>query len=145
MYPGLKLNYNELASGFHLVARGDESNFMNTCLHKEPRFNQDYAFSHCNTAIAWKCRFLKDYHLYACSMLPNLPLLVKYFPGLKKTPLGQINIEDNGIDIRTHTNEEIEEFLKHSIPACQFCNVDHAKYFRPWGETNYDLSEWVEE
>lgn len=144
-YPNLYFDYQSLLSGFNLSTLADESSFMNVCLHKEPILDQDYAYKHCNTGTNWKCRFLKNYHLYACSMLPNLPLLINYFPELKETSLGKLNVEENGIDIRTHTNEEIEAFVNRSVPACSFCNVDKSKFFRPWAFTNYDVSEWVED
>lgn len=145
VYPNMKLDYRKLVEGFELSTLMNESSFMNTCLHRNPDFDQDRAFRNCNTGSNWKCRFLYNYHLYPCSMLPNLRFLIDYYPELKNTPLGQINIEDSGIDIRTHSIDEIEAFLRSSVPACKFCNVDHAHHFRPWGITDYDIKEWVED
>lgn len=144
-YPGLKLNYEELRQGFSRSIVGNEFFFMNTSLHRNPDFDQDEMFHNCNTGSVWCCRFLWNYHLYPCSMVPNIRFLIEHFSELKDTPLGQLNIEDNGIDIRIHSNAEIEEFLQHSIPACKFCNAINAKNFHQWGLTNYDISEWVEQ
>ena len=144
IYPNVTLNFQEIVQGFNNVILGNESYFMNTCLHKNPDFNQDESFKQCNTGSVWKCRFLYNYHLYTCSMIPNTRFLIDYFPELKNTPLGQANIEDSGIDIRNHSVKEIEEFLTHSVPMCQFCNAANARNFRSWGITDYDISEWVE-
>lgn len=144
-YPNLKLDYWDLIRGFSSVQWADESFFMNTCLHRNPDFDPDYSFHHCNSSQVWQCRFLKDNRLYACSMLPNICHLIDYFPELKDTPLGQMKIEDNGIDIREHTVEEIENFLYQTMPACAFCNIAHARQFHPWHLSKYELSEWVEQ
>lgn len=144
-YPRLNINYQELKRGFPIVEGYRVTSFMSTSLHTNPDFNNDNSFHNCNFNALWSCRLLKDDHIYPCSMVPNINHLIEYFPELKDTPLGQINIEDNGIDIKTHTAEEVEEFLKHSIPACAFCNVMHTKKFTPWRRSEYKITEWVED
>ena len=143
-YSELKLDYAELERGFNDVTSTSATSFMNTCLHKNPDFNAEEMYRQCNNSQSWQCRFLKENRLYTCSMIPNLCFLIQYFPELHDTPLGQMNIEENGIDIRTHTVGEIEEFLKHSIPACAFCNVPHAKRFHGWYPSEYKITEWIE-
>ena len=143
-YPNLKLNYEELKKGFILTDGCYAYSFMNVSLHRNPDFNKDKSFNSCNFNAAWKCRLLKNNHIYPCSMIPNVCHLIKYFPELQATPLGEMNIEENGIDIRTHTAEQVEEFLKHSIPACTFCNTSRAKEFKPWYPSEYKITEWVE-
>ena len=142
-YPDIEIK-PEWLFGFPRIVNGDESRFMNTSLHPNPDFNPDHAFRNCNMGSVWQCRLLKNYHIYPCSMVPNLCFLTDYFSDLKDTPLGQMNIEDNGIDIREHSVEEIERFLTHSVPACAFCNSERAKRFSPWYRTEYKKSEWFE-
>ncbi|MDV3425742.1 MAG: radical SAM protein [Bacillota bacterium] len=144
VYPNLKLNYDELTKGFPKVQKMSMSTFMNTCLHTQPDFDQNHSFSHCNVGSSWRCRALKDYHMYPCSYIPNIPILIKYFPELQDTPLGKADIKESGIDIRTHTIEEIEDFITHSAPFCSFCNAVNARNTTPWGLTERKISEWVE-
>lgn len=144
-YQRLNLNYAEIKKGFPRIEGYCVKDFMNISLHTDPDFNKDESFNRCNFNALWKCRLLKDNYIYPCSMIPNINHLIEYFPELKNTKLGQINIEDNGIDIRNHTAEEIEEFLKHSIPACEFCNVMRAKHFKPWYPSEYKITEWIED
>ena len=144
-YPTLKLDYDELLKGFSRVQVMPVTSFMNTCLHTEPDFNQEDSFRNCNVGSVWKCRALKDYHIYPCSYVPNIPILIKYFPELQNTSIGKANIQESGIDIRTHTIEEIENFIQHSIPFCTFCNSKKARDFKPWSLTKYEISEWIED
>lgn len=139
-YPGISVD----PSGFPWVVHADESRFMCTSLHKTPDYDPDKAFRNCNMGSVWQCRLLKNYHLYPCSMTPNLCFLIDHFSELKDTPLGQMNIEDNGIDVRNHSIKEIEDFLWHSTPACAFCNTERAKAFSPWYLSEYKITEWVE-
>lgn len=144
-YQHLNINYAEIKRGFPMIEGYRVYDFINTSLHTNPDFNNDESFRHCNFNVLWKCRLLKDDHIYPCSMIPNINHLIDYYPELKDTVLGKMNIEDNGIDIKTHTAEEVEEFLKHSIPACAFCNVAHAKQFKPWYPSEYKITEWIED
>lgn len=143
-YPNLKLDYAKLKEGFPRVRESNATHFMNTSFHTEPDFDRDDSFRNCNNASSWRCRFLKNNRLYPCSTIPTICHLIDYFPEIQNTSFGQMNIEENGIDITTHTVEEIEAFLYHSIPACRFCNVWSAKRFNQWHPTEYKLSEWFE-
>ena len=143
-YPNLKLNYEELQKGFPFVKQSYASSFMNTSLHTNPDFDKDKSFNNCNNSKVWKCRFLKNGRIYACSMIPNICHLIQYFPKLKSTPLGELDIEENGIDIKDHTVTEIENFLNQSMPACAFCNVVRAKEFKTWYPSEYKITEWIE-
>lgn len=144
-YPNVNVNYNEIKRGFPAVEGYRVKNFMSVSLHTNPDFDNDKSFNSCNHNILWKCRLLKENHIYPCSMIPNVNHLIEYFPELKDTALGRMDIEDNGIDVRTHTAEEVEEFLKHSVPACAFCNTMRAKNFKPWYPSEHKITEWIED
>lgn len=143
-YPNLKLDYGKLKEGFPQVREWNVSSFMNTSFHAEPDFDRENSFNNCNNGHVWKCRFLKEGRLYPCSTIPTIKPLIQYFPEIQNTSFGKMNIEENGIDIATHTIEEIENFLNHSIPACAFCNVWRAHYFEAWHPSEHKISEWFE-
>lgn len=144
-YPNIRIDYDKASEGFPSVTGYNANQFMRTCLHTTPTFVPDQMHRSCNNASVWQCRFLKDYHIYPCSTVPNFCFLTEYFPELKDTPFGQMDIEANGIDIRTHSIVEIESFLQRSIPACAFCNAFNARKFEPWYLSEYKLSEWFED
>lgn len=143
-YPTLTLDYNELAKGFPNSTGYYASSFMNTCLHTNPDFDPKHSFSNCNHASSWYCRALRDNYLYPCSVIPTIPILVKYYPELKDTPLGQVDIKESGINIENHSIKEIEDFIQHSVPFCAYCNAVNARRFRPWYLTEYKPTEWIE-
>lgn len=143
-YPNTNINLDEIKRNFPRVNTSNVSGFMNTSLHTTPDFNQDHSFQNCNVGSNWKCRALRDYHMYPCSFVPTVPNLINYFSELQNTPIGQIDIKKSGIDIRTHSVREVENFIQHSIPFCRFCNSVRAREFKPWHLTEYKLSEWVE-
>lgn len=145
MYPGLNLNYGELLKGFPKVEVYDKAGFWNISLHTGRAFDENRSFYNCFSGSVAKCNFLKDGRIYACCVVPNLPHFIKYFPELKETELGKVNIEECGISIEDHSVEEIETFLNKPNSMCSFCNVSRARVTQPWKQTNYDIKEWIEE
>lgn len=143
-YPTLKLDYKKLEEGFPHVREWNASGFVHTSLHAEPDFDWRESFRHCSNGNIWKCRFIKEGRIYPCSTAPTMCHLIKYFPELKDTSFGKMNLEENGIEIATHSLEEIDEFLNRGIPACSFCNVKNSNRFRPWYPSEHKISEWFE-
>ena len=55
-----------------------------------------------------------------------------------------IKPEDMSIDIFTHTAEEIEEFLKHPIELCRYCDTRRRQQtYQPFDISKGDIKEWT--
>ena len=142
-YPDLNLNYGELLSGFPVVEMYDKAGFWNISLHETADYPKECFFSCFSSSIA-KCNFLKDGRIYPCCVIPNLPHFFEYFKETAAMDLTKIPIEENGITVKDHTPEEIENFLRTPSDFCSFCNVERAIEEHPWKRTNYQIKEWME-
>jgi len=145
MYPGLELSYGELLSGFPKVEVYDKAGFWNMSIHTWRAFDESLAYYNCFSGSMAKCNFLKDGRIYPCCVIPNLPHLINYYPELKNTELGKMNVEECGILVEEHSAEEIEEFLNSPNPMCAFCNSARAREMHQWKKSEYKIEEWIEQ
>ena len=144
IYPGLKIDYIDVLNGFPKIEVYDKAGFWNISLHTGRDYDEAQSFYSCFSGSIAKCNFLKDGRIYPCCVIPNLPHFINYYPELKDTGLGKLDIEECGITVEDHTVEEIEKFLNSPCPACAFCNTERAMIGHPWKRTNYDIKEWTE-
>ena len=97
----------------------------------------EYNYNNCHRVL-WKCISLKNGKIYPCSCIPNIYHFNKFFKkNLKVT-------ENDYISIYDHTAEEIDDFLKHPVPFCGYCNVKDRQFDNKWEVTKYDISEWYD-
>jgi len=96
------------------------------------------AFDNCDLHIH-KWYFFKDGRLYPCCVMPNVHIFLEHF-GIE----WEYNEDDIGIDIFTHSIDEIEEFLDKPIKLCKYCNTiarsqSKVRYCKSKG----DIREWL--
>lgn len=98
----------------------------------------DYNFEHCHL-VEWGCISLRKGKIYPCSCIPNIYHFNKFFnKNLEVT-------ENDYISIYEHTAEEIDNFLKHSVPFCGYCNVIKRQFNNKWEISKYNINEWYDE
>ena len=55
------------------------------------------------------------------------------------------NIDDISIDIFSHTEKEIHEFLSHPHDVCCYCNtIARHNSYTPFEISKGDINEWIE-
>ena len=83
--------------------------------------------------------FFKDGRLYQCCIMANIEFFNQRF-GEKVN----INLDDISIDIFTHTEEEIKQFLSTPHEACSYCNTlaRHRNYL-DFTVSKGDINEWI--
>lgn len=83
--------------------------------------------------------FFKDGRLYPCCTMANIEIFLKHF-GIE----WNYDIDDISIEVKGHTEEEIEEFLNKPISLCRYCNTiarNHSKV--EWCKSKGEISEWT--
>lgn len=85
-----------------------------------------------------RCTTLRNNKIYPCECASLISIFNKRF-GL------DLQITDSDyMDIYKNTIEEIDEFLKHPIPFCRYCNTAKRKSrYYPHSESKGELSEWI--
>lgn len=92
-------------------------------------------FSKCDMGNV--CVFLKDGHLYPCTVAPNVIHFNRYFN--KNLCLSN----DDSINIYHAEADDILEFLTHPIPFCKYCDLKRRKENIPWATSQKNISEWT--
>lgn len=110
--------------------------------HRNPindKGNQDikYNFGRCYQVN--HCISLKNGKIYPCTCIPNIYHFNKFFN--KNIPV----TSKDYIDIHEHDANEINEFLKHPVPFCAYCNVKNRTNHKPWATSKFDINEWFDE
>lgn len=109
----------------------------NISLDLDGRQDPQGAFDGCDLhQNGWN--FLKDGRLYPCCIAGCIRDFWEHF-GLD---FG-FSQEELGIDIFTHTADEIEAFLKRPIKLCRFCDTQmRGRTYAPFGVSAGDIKEW---
>lgn len=140
------LRINVTVSDYHLglheeysyTERHDKGQMYNISLDPSGSQGAVEAFSHCDLHLnGWT--FFQDGRMYPCCIAGCIRIFWKHF-GLDwgLTP------EDLGIDIFTHTAEEIEAFLTQPIPLCRYCDtVRRETSYHPFTQSKGEISEWT--
>ena len=123
----------ELATELH-----EKGNLYNISL--DPTGSQDAgnAFTFCDLHINhW--HYFMDGRFYPCCIAGTIQDFWDHF-GLD----WGINHEDLGIDIFTHTAEEIEAFINKPCELCRYCDViTRQRSYQPFGISEGKMSEWT--
>ena len=83
--------------------------------------------------------FLRDGRFYPCCVAGCIKDFWEHFD----LDFG-FTQEDLGIDIFTHSAEEIEEFLLQPIKLCRFCDTEERqRSYMPFGTSKGEIAEWL--
>lgn len=147
-------NWNELqalrisvcVSDYHLdnqnlslaAVRHDKGQLYNISLDPAGGQDKDVAFEYCDLhRNSWY--FFRDGRLYPCCIAGCIQTFLDHF-GLD----WGFTQEDLSIDIFDHTTEEIEDFVRHPVELCRYCDtVRRAHSYRPFERSKGDIKEWT--
>ena len=85
------------------------------------------------------CRYLRNGKIYVCPVVGNLDQFQKYFNV-------EIPIKDEQccIDIFTHSDAEIVDFLNNQHSCCAMCKTNYRNInLHPWAVSKKEISEWT--
>lgn len=109
----------------------------NISLDLEGKQNEDRAFELCDLHQN-KWYFLRDGRMYPCCIGGCIKDFWEHFGldfGFRQ--------EDLGIDIFTHSADEIEAFLQSPIKLCRYCDTEaRERSYAPFSVGSGDIKEW---
>ena len=110
--------------------------------HRNPindKGNQDINY---NFRVCYQvnhCMSLKQGKIYPCTCIPNIYHFNKFFNK-------NLQVSDKDcIDIYQNDAKAIDEFLRHPVPFCAYCNVKNRTNNKPWAHSKFDIKEWFDE
>lgn len=139
------LRINVTKSEYHITGdaivyteRHDKSELYNISLDPTGSQDEDIAFLFCDHRMS-SCVYLADGRLYLCAIAGCIHDFWRYFEldwGLDQKQFG--------IDIYTHTAEEIEQFLQSPCALCRYCDtIKRQKTYAPFGISEKKIEEWT--
>lgn len=84
------------------------------------------------------CVVLREGRLYTCPLAACVHHFNKFFD--KQIPQKEVNSMDIHQNI---SKEEIDMFLKHPIPMCEYCNIYGYEYDWDWKTSDRKIEEWT--
>ena len=135
---GLRINvtisdYHISVPDYGYDTRHDKGKMYHIALDLEGKQNEEESFRKCDiSSHGWS--FYQDGKLYPCCVAGCIHIFWKHF-GINW------GIE-LGIDVFTHTAEEIEEYLSKPCELCRFCDVDRRSY-HPFRKGKGYITEWI--
>ena len=98
----------------------------------------DQAFYSCDH-VQMGCNFLKDGRIYQCAISAQIDYFNYYF-----NQNIEYNLDDISIDIFTHTEEQILQFLSHPHEFCKYCDINKRnKSLAPFSTSKGEITEWI--
>lgn len=134
---GLKLNWNQINKFQRYYFHG-KTQMYNICL--DPNGHQDTytSFTNCDL-VQGGWYFFKDGRLYQCCIMANIEFFNQHFD--KNI---NIDLDDISIDIFTHNENEILQFLRQPHQACRYCDtVKRHRSYSDFAISKGDISEWI--
>ena len=134
---GLKLDWNQI-NKFKIYYFHSKQQMYNISLDLEGKQNPNQSFANCDL-VRGGWYFFKNGRLYQCCIMANITFFKNYFN--KEI---DINLDDISIDVFTHNEEEIKQFLSHPHEACRYCNtiMRHHAYSN-FSISKGDINEWI--
>ena len=134
---GLKLNWNQINKFQRYYFHG-KTQMYNISL--DPSGSQDIVLSYLNCdLVQGKWLFFKDGRLYQCCIMANIDFFNQHF-----NEHIDIDINDISIDIFSHNEEEIQQFLNHPHKACKYCNtIKRHNSYANFATSKGDINEWI--
>ena len=116
----------------------EKGSLYNISLDPSGQQNRDMAFHFCDIRIhEWY--YFMDGRFYPCCIAGTIHDFWRHFGldwGIKQ--------EDLGIDIFTHTAEEIEAFLHKPCELCRFCDtIKRQQTYAPFTRSEKKIEEWT--
>ena len=134
---GIQIDYNKFIK-FKYRYFHNKNNMYNISLDLTGQQSIEKAYQNCDLVHGgWY--FFKDGRIYQCCIMANIDYFNKHF---NKTV--NIDIDDISIDIFTHTEEEIHEFLSHPHEACRYCDtIQRHNSYSNFTISKGDIKEWT--
>ena len=128
----------ELFKSLPFTELHEKGRLYNISLDIDGKQDKEQAFKDCDIATnGWY--FFQDGWLYPCCIAGTIQDFWDHF-GLD---LG-IEQKASGINIFTHTAEEIEEFLHEPVELCRFCDTKRRlQTYQPFERSKGDIREWI--
>lgn len=83
--------------------------------------------------------FFKDGRIYPCCVMANIDIFLNHF-GIS----WDYELDDVSIEVKGHSETEIEEFLNKPISLCRYCNtIARLQSKVEWCKSKGDISEWT--
>lgn len=116
----------------------EKGNLYNISLTLYPSMSNEVAFSLCDLQENhW--HYFADGRMYPCCIAGTIKTFWEHF----NLDFG-FNQEECGIDIFTHTAEEIEEFINKPCKLCAYCRTDvRRNTYQPFSISKGDVKEWT--
>lgn len=116
----------------------EKGSLYNISLDLEGKQDEAESFRNCDIAThGWY--YFADGRIFPCCIAGTITDFWDHF-GLD---FG-LDQKSFGIDIFTHTEQEIEEFLSRPIGLCRFCDTrTRPRTYRPFERTKGDIKEWL--
>ena len=116
----------------------EKGSLYNISLDPSGQQNRDMAFHFCDIRIhEWY--YFMDGRFYPCCIAGTIHDFWRHFGldwGIKQ--------EDLGIDIFTHTAEEIEAFLHKPCELCRYCDtIKRQQTYAPFSRSEKKIEEWT--
>lgn len=116
----------------------DKNDMYNISLDLEGAQNPIASFNGCDL-VQGGWYFFKNYRLYQCCIMANIDYFINHFDvGIN------YSLDDISIDIRNHSLEEVEKFLRTPHDACRYCDTArrHNSY-QHFATSKGDIKEWT--
>ena len=116
----------------------EKGNLYNISLDPSGSQDKDIAYMFCDIRM-YEWFYYMDGRFYPCCIAGTIHDFWNHFGldwGIKQ--------EDLGIDIFTHTAEEIEDFLHQPCELCKYCDtVRRQQTYKPFSISTGDIKEWT--
>ena len=100
--------------------------------------DKDKAFDTCDH-VHMGCNFLKNGRIYQCAISAQIDYFCDYFD----TKI-DYDLDDISIDIFSHTEKEILDFLSHPHDFCRYCDTYKREHsLMPFSISKGDITEWI--
>jgi len=117
----------------------EKGNLYNISLDLKGGNNSQQMFDGCDLHQN-KWYFFQDGRMYPCCIAGNISTFQNHFIQVY-LPVAQ---SECGIDIFTHSREEIIEFLNQPCKLCEYCRTDlRGKSYHPFAKSERKLTEWT--
>ena len=134
---GLQLDFEKI-SQFKISYFHGKSSMYNISLNLEGNQNKNVSFSNCDL-VQGRWYFFKEGRIYQCCIMANIDYFCSYF-------YENINYEldDISIDIYTHTEKEILDFLSTPHNVCRYCDtIRRHNSYKPFSVSRGVIEEWT--
>ena len=134
---GLKLDWNQI-NKFKIHYFHKKNNMYNISLDLSGSQDPAQTYPHCDL-VQGKWYFYKNGRLFQCCIMANIEYFCNYF-----NKAIEYDLDDISIDVATHTEQEIQDFLAHPHEICKYCNTiaRHNSYSR-FAISKGDINEWI--